>query len=278
MNQTYHFMAGLPRSGSTLLSALLNQHPDIYSSPQTGLLQLIYDWQSNAPDVEFTNFTNGEVGHNNIINKVPENYYQHIEKKVIIDKNRAWGTPYNFTEIAPLLNPEGKVIITMRPILEILASMVKAIQRSEIILENDPWLNKDLFVTHYRPRQDAQIENIMRLNGELDIAIYSVFNLLTNYKDRVLVLWFDDLLNKPQESLSKIYNFLGVQNTVNNFGFIKPVDVYNDMTGYGVIGLHDVATTLKKPETNPSDYLSEFIKTKYAHTLDFLNDLYPTQS
>jgi hypothetical protein len=29
--KTYHFLAGLPRSGNTLLSALLNQNPIIHS-------------------------------------------------------------------------------------------------------------------------------------------------------------------------------------------------------------------------------------------------------
>ena len=31
----YYFMAGLPRSGSTLLSAILNQNPRFYSGPSS---------------------------------------------------------------------------------------------------------------------------------------------------------------------------------------------------------------------------------------------------
>ena len=41
MKKTYYFMGGLPRTGITLLSALLNQNPDIYvgtTSPILGFL------------------------------------------------------------------------------------------------------------------------------------------------------------------------------------------------------------------------------------------------
>ena len=41
MSQQFHFIAGLPRSGSTLFSALLRQNPDFHadiSSPVMGLV------------------------------------------------------------------------------------------------------------------------------------------------------------------------------------------------------------------------------------------------
>ena len=40
---TYYFMAGLPRSGSTLLSALLNQNPDIHSEPSSPLCGMMFN-------------------------------------------------------------------------------------------------------------------------------------------------------------------------------------------------------------------------------------------
>jgi hypothetical protein len=36
-DKKFFFMAGLPRSGGTLLSSILNQNPDIYVSPQSTL-------------------------------------------------------------------------------------------------------------------------------------------------------------------------------------------------------------------------------------------------
>ena len=35
LNKNFYFMAGLPRSGSTLLSSILNQNPRFYSGPSS---------------------------------------------------------------------------------------------------------------------------------------------------------------------------------------------------------------------------------------------------
>ena len=42
MNKKYYFMAGLPRAGSTLLSSLLNQNPNLYSGPSSPVLGAMY--------------------------------------------------------------------------------------------------------------------------------------------------------------------------------------------------------------------------------------------
>ena len=42
--KTYHLLAGLPRSGNTLLSAILNQNPDIYSSPLSPITGMLWDF------------------------------------------------------------------------------------------------------------------------------------------------------------------------------------------------------------------------------------------
>ena len=39
--KTYYFMAGLPRAGSTLLSAILNQNPRIYSGPSSPVTSIM---------------------------------------------------------------------------------------------------------------------------------------------------------------------------------------------------------------------------------------------
>ena len=48
-------------------------------------------------------------------------FYDGVDKPIIVDKNRAWGTPYNLN-LAALLNPDVRIITTVRPILEVLAS------------------------------------------------------------------------------------------------------------------------------------------------------------
>jgi sulfotransferase len=278
MQKTYHFMAGLPRSGSTLLSALLNQHPDIYASPQTDLLQIMHEVYEMIPRLEAHKAGLFKQAHKNILKSIPDIHYSEIDKPVIVDKNRAWGTPYNMEKIAPILNPDAKVIITLRPFLDVLASVIKVIEKSDKALGTKSLYNENSTIVQYRSQREAQIENAMLPNALFDMALFSIYNLIENYKDRILVVWFDDLMDHPQQTMNEIYNFLELESYTNNFDSIKPVDRHDDLLGYGVLGLHDVASKLQKPKTNPKDYLSDYTIGKYANTLDFIIEKLPIRN
>jgi sulfotransferase len=271
MTKTYHFMAGLPRSGSTVLSALLNQNPEIYSSPQTDLIGMLYELESKIPGYESYRAKLMHPNFASVLYGMADNFYSPIDKPVVIDKNRGWGTPYNWDNLSLYVNPEGKVILTMRPILEVLASFIQVAQKTNKATASMPYLNNDLWATHYRDATDAQVENIMSANGEMDRAIFSIANLIKNHRDKVYVVWFDDLLDSPQETMNGIYDFLGLDRFEHNFNNIKAVDNHDDLSGYGMVGLHDVNKKLARPKTNPSELLSDYVIQKYENALDFLN-------
>jgi sulfotransferase len=271
MTKTYHFMAGLPRSGSTVLSALLNQHPDLYASPQTDLISLLYELEKEIAGFESYKAGLLHQGYASVMHNMADTFYAHIDKPVIIDKSRAWGTPYNWDNLSPYVNPKGKVILTMRPILEVLASFVKVSRESQKITKYQQYLNTTLWVSDYRTETDAIVDNLMMPNGEIDRAIYSIANLLKNHRDRVHVVWFDNLLDNPEKTLSGIQRFLGLKSFEHNFGKIVAVDQHNDLAGYGIAGLHDVKKKLARPKTNPEDYLSAYTIQKYGNVLDFLD-------
>lgn len=262
-------MAGLPRSGSTVLSALLNQHPKIYSSPQTDLIGMLYELNEIIPTYE--SYKAGLLldGYSNTISGIPDSFYSGIEKPVVIDKNRGWGTPYNFTNLSPLLNPSGKIIIPLRPILEIIASFIKVAQATEKTTGATPFFRENMWVSSYRTQADAQADVLMELNGEIDRAIFSTANLIKNHGDRALVVWYDHLLEAPQKTLDGIYDFLELERIENDFTQINEVDSHDDQNGYGIAGLHDIKPSLIKSDTKPEDYLSDYIINKYKNTLDF---------
>jgi sulfotransferase len=270
MTKTYHFMAGLPRSGSTVLSALLNQHPEIYSSPQTDLLGLLYNMETEIPNFESYRAGLLHRGYASVMYEVADSFYRHISKPTIIDKNRGWGTPYNFENLSGYVNPDGKVILTMRPILEVLASFVKVSQASKVKNQHLAYFDQNLWVSHYRDEVEAQVENLMLPNGEIDRAIYSIANLLKTHKDRVHIVWYESLLSKPQSTMDGVYQFLGVDSFANDFARIITADKHNDLSGYGIETLHDVRKKLAGSGIKPSDYLSQYSMQKYGNALDFL--------
>lgn len=270
MEKTYHFMAGLPRSGSTVLAALLNQHPDIYASPQTDLIAMIYDLDDKIPQYESYKAGLLHSGYENVVNNITNNFYSHIDKPVIIDKNRGWGTPYNWENLSPYVNPEGKVILTMRPILEVISSFVRVVTESQKVTNELRFLNKDFWVSEYRDPIDALADSLMVCNGEIDRAIFSINNLVKNHSKDVYVVWYDSLINSPQKTLNEIYDFLGLKVYEHNFNNIIEVDRHHDLLGYGVIGLHDIKKELSATKAKPEDYLSKYVIDKYKNALDFI--------
>jgi len=270
MNKTYHFMAGLPRSGSTVLSALINQHPDLYASPQTDLLELLYTLQNKIPNLQGFNAGFLPSGYESVLKQLPNSFYSSIEKPVILDHNRGWGTSYNWNNLRGYLNAYGKVILTVRPILEVLASFVKLANQTEKETQQPPYLNPELYVSHYRNKADAQSDYLMMTNGEIEMTLFSIANLLKNHRDKVLVVWYDDLITKPQETLNSIYRFLELPEHKNNFQQIYSVDKLNDQKGYGIAGLHEIRNKLDNPKTKIENYLSDYSIKKYGNALDFL--------
>jgi sulfotransferase len=115
MNKTYHFLAGLPRSGNTLLSAILNQNPDIYSTPLSPLPTFMWEFANSAGNMEQTNRnTENQIKAEIFLSSFMDNYYKEVEKPVVIDREKAWGTPANLNIIKQYITPTPKIIFTDR--------------------------------------------------------------------------------------------------------------------------------------------------------------------
>src|SRR5436305_15146281 len=108
MNNGIHFISGLPRSGSTLLSAILRQNPDIHagmSSPIGALCQrMIFGM---GPQSEFSSLIT-DSQRRNILHGLFNSYYQDIHpQKLVVDTSRLWCS--KLPTIANLF-PDSRVI------------------------------------------------------------------------------------------------------------------------------------------------------------------------
>jgi sulfotransferase len=270
MEKTYHFMAGLPRSGSTLLSSLLNQHPEIYASPQTDLLSIMYQTVESLPYQESYNAGVRISGYENVVRKMSDNFYEDVDKRIVIDKNRAWGTPYNFSNIMPMLNENPKVVVTMRPILEVLASFTTLCNNSPGNFIDKDMEQSNFWPQYYRNFNDARCDFLMRPQGEIDQAVYSIWNLKNQKSDNVLFIWYEDLTKNTQNVLNQIYSFLSLNPITNNLEKIISLDIHDDISGYGIKDLHLVGETIQKNKTEYEKVLSPYVIDKYKNFLDFL--------
>jgi sulfotransferase len=268
MSKTYHFLSGLPRSGNTLLSAILNQNPDIYSSPLSPLSTLMWDYANSCSGTEYISRNKeNEIRATKLISSVFDTFYKNVDKPVIIDREKSWGTPGNLNLIKEYITPNPKIIFTVRDILQIMSSFIK--MDAEYIKTGSRDYNS--YINTYRSKKDVESEYLMRTGGDIDKALLSLSSaFFTENKGIFHIVEYDDLILKPEETMSGIYSFLDMPDYSHDFKNIKKVEVDNDKVLGLPSNLHDVRKSISK-SSNSIDILSDYIKHKYSN-MEFWRD------
>lgn len=128
MPGTVHFIAGLPRSGSTLLSAILRQNPRFQAgvtSPVAMLCSNLLHSMSGA--TEFASFFS-DGRRRAVIRGIFQSYYETVpDDRVIFDTNRSW------TGRLPLLAevfPRARIICCVREVARVIDSIERLVRRN----------------------------------------------------------------------------------------------------------------------------------------------------
>ena len=241
--KSFFFLSGLPRAGNTLLAALVNQNPNVSVSANSVLMDVFLSLEEiKSNNHYFQNFPD-EKSYYNISKNVFNNYYSDYKAQKIIDRG-CWGIPDNLTQIKKIIK-KPKFIILYRPILECLASFVKA-----------------------EKPHDAEItcDYYMSDKGLLKLNLLSIHNIMESNED-YLWITYDELVKSPFEVIRKIFKFIHEENFIVNVNKLKQFSV-NGM-GYddSVLSapLHEIRTDrISKSDTDIRDYLSQRIIDKYG--------------
>jgi sulfotransferase len=255
MKKIYYFIAGLHRSGSTVLSSILNQNPRFYSGPLSPVLQLMKNLEFNIGDSEFYQAYPKPAQAHEIISSLIDHYYSDIQNPVIFDKSRIWPRHINYIE--SYIKTNAKIICMVRSIDEILISFLNIIHKNTnhitFNLIDRSIISSNADLTDYN-RCD------FLLNGIINDTLSSLkFAFDHNLQDRLLLVEYNDLVLNPQLTFKTIYNFLGEEYYSHNFDWIQNNNLVNDNTYYGLSGLHDVREKLQISPKNPKIILSDDI-------------------
>ena len=276
MTKQFYFMAGLPRAGSTLLSTLLNQNPRFHSGPSSPVLPTMFNIHND--------FLNNElyVGYpkpdqaNEIVGSVIKHWYSDIEEEVIFDKNRAWTARVPFIE--GYIKQEAKIIVPVRRVDEILASMLSMIHRNPF-QEGQPRIN---FVDEILVKSNIPINDENRCTHLLNQGgiLYESLNATKlgvdeGHRDKFHFVDYNDLIRNPQGELNDIYEFLGEEPFEHTFDSLSNQHRENDLETYGLDDMHEVHSKLEKTSPDPSTILPDSIVELYNNnkkTLEFWDD------
>lgn len=215
------FILGNPRSGTSLIRLMLQQHSNIVAPPESGFMQWWFNKYKNwkiddnsdnevdkflddlftSKKIETWNLSRNNLK-NNILQKKPKNYgelmaiiymaYKFYSEnlKVIVDKNNYY---INHLEDIKQIWPEAKFIHVVRDGRDIACSYLD--------------VNKLKTRSPYKPKLSTSIE---RIAYEWIENNRKIFKLSEHYLEKYILIKYEDIVFKPKETLSKICKFLDV--------------------------------------------------------------------
>jgi hypothetical protein len=187
-----------------------------------------------------------------------------------IAKSREWGMDETLPDLLRMNSP--KIIITYRPILEVLASFVQLANKyPESNFIDKSMIEHKFLPLSYRPINDARCDWLMRPYGPIDEA-NTVFKNMGIYKEWFYLVNYDDLCSNTEEVLSDIYKFLEIDNFAHDLNNIPQHDNSEDMEAFGIPTLHTIKPVIQKSTTNPNEILSEYVIQKYSNAMDFFTE------
>lgn len=236
-NDQFHFISGLPRSGSTLLAALLRQNPRCHAamtSPVGFLVQQMLEAMSE--EYEGSVFLSAEQKQA-MISSIFTNYYQpQSDKEIIFDTSRRWCSKL------PLINqlfPSAKVICCVRNIAWIMDSIER------LICNNAFDISRLFFTPAERNTVYSRTEALSQ--GDRLVGFpYNAFKeaFYGESSEKLLIVDYEVLTQYPAETMKIIYQFIGEDYFAHDFDNVQYDEPEFD-TKVNTTGLHKVRSKVE---------------------------------
>lgn len=253
----YYFMAGLPRSGSTLLSAILNQNPRFYSGPSSPVTGLMLSVEQELLHDELYRAYPKPQQASQLVANIITHYYGDVEKPVIFDKNRSWVNRVGY--IPGYFGFEAKILCPVRNIDEILASFIAMHRRNPYEINGKiNFLDEMLVKTNTPLTDDNRCFFLTSENGIVGQSYMGIQQAIKEGNQKCLhFIEYDDLINNPEETMKRIYEFLGEEYFEHDFKNLVNLHKEDDATVYGFADMHEVRKEVGKSSIDPKELLSE---------------------
>lgn len=238
MEKKYHFITGLPRSGSTLLSNILKQNPRFHSSITDSLAPLIKGVNENVHSSPGIKTLINDEKKKKILTGLFDSFYYDIDKPVIFNTNRMWTI---LTYVLKGLYPDCKFILCVRDIALIINSFEKAHRRH-------PFKTNSLF-KHQKDVYE-RATSMMSPEGVVGFAYDGLKqSLACAERDSIFLIEYEVLCKSPESTMTALYNFLEedyFQHDFNNVG--GSYDEYDEDVGIPDLHLVKNKVTYKPVE------------------------------
>ena len=240
-SSTFLQLTGLPRSGSTLLAAMLSQHPDVHVGGTSALCDLLNsvchacDSGNLAYELLQANRRYAEVRKESV-EALYNVYYGAVDTRFILDRGRGWPHEYNMQIVRDYINPNPKAILLVRPIEEIVRSFVALRMRAG----EDHNIYDELLEPNTTP--------IMIPYAFVRQAVFS-------RSPEFLVITYNDLVQRTGQTLDMVFAHYGLSPAEIDFEKFSEFCVEDD-SAYPFQNLHELrggVSTRENPVILPQD-------------------------
>jgi sulfotransferase len=230
-----HFISGLPRSGSTLLAAILRQNVNFHAgmtSPVGSLVAAMLRQMSQ--DNEASVFIDDEK-RIAILRSCFSAFYHQEQKKLVFDTNRMWCAKM------PLLTnlfPRAKVIACVRHVPWIVDSIERIIRTNKF--EPSKIFGFEVGGTVY-----TRFDALGTSHGMVGFPYQALKEAYYGEEaDRLMLLTYETLTANPARALKEVYDFIGEPQFDHDFENVEyNADEFD--ARLGTPGLHTVARQVK---------------------------------
>ncbi|MEH6790809.1 sulfotransferase family protein [Parasphingorhabdus sp.] len=236
--KSFHFISGLPRSGSTLTAAILRQNPRFHAGMSSPIAALFDNLISQvSAGMEISTMVSVEQ-RKRLLGGLFDSYYADRGEPVVFDTNRAWTA-----QLPALMQlfPDSKLICLVRDLPWIMDSLERLYRANPF--EHTRLFNTPAERTTVYTRVDA-LAGANRLVGypwhALREACYS------DFAERLVIVEYDMITQRPQDVFKLLYDFLGEARFEHDFeGLDYDASVFDAQLGLD--GLHRV-----RPKVEPA--------------------------
>lgn len=258
-NKTIHMVAGLPRSGSTLLMNILGQNPKFYVTPTSGILQILLQvknsWDKNSA-FRAMDADESEDIKRSVLKAILHTYFEHVEQLICFDKNRGW--PASLEMMAELCGGKDniKVLLTVRDIRDVLASF-EMLHRKTVALG----------ITHQEYADPKKFRTaIGRLETfiDQDQPVGMAFNIIRDaftrgWSKQICIVEYEKLTSNPADTMKTVYEFLGYTPFEHDFDNVKQLTIEDD-TVHGFKELHTIRPKVEPQTPNWPEVFDDVIR------------------
>lgn len=225
-----HFIAGLPRSGSTLLAAILRQNPRFragMTSPVCAMYKALETAMSRRNEAAV--FISDEQ-RRRVLRGLFTNYYTEAALGTVFDTNRGW-----CPKLPALVQffPEAKVICCVRDLAWIVDSIEQLVRKNAFELSgmfgHDP--NSTVF---------SRVNRMVGGDGFVGFALDALKEAYYGeHRHKLILVEYEDLARQPDFEIAKIYAQLGEHPFKHDYDNVEYSAMDFDLA-LGTPGLHTV--------------------------------------